>query len=128
MSDAAPDCSSQTKLVRFFAFVCCALPAIFALECLLLVLAIPTFEAMFADFGSKLPVLTGFVFGWRFAIAAVAVGAAIIPALRYWRKGLGRDHVIVASVLGFFNCLLAQATLISLFLPIFTLGAVAGER
>ena len=116
MSDAAPDCSSQTKLVRFFAFVCCALPAIFALECLLLVLAIPTFEAMFADFG------------WRFAIAAVAVGAAIIPALRYWRKGLGRDHVIVASVLGFFNCLLAQATLISLFLPIFTLGAVAGER
>ena len=126
MPHPVPERSRQARLVRFFAFVGCALPAIFALECLLLVLAIPTFRAMFADFGTKLPVLTEWVFDWCVAIAGLAIAAVAIPAVRYWDTGLSREHVVVACVLGLFNFMLAQATLVSLFLPIFTLSAVSG--
>ena len=126
MSDSISSPPDQTKLVRFFAFVLCAMPAFFAVECLLIVFAVPAIQAMFADFGTRLPAMTEFVFEWRPAIAALAIAAVLVPALLYWSKGLCRGHVIAASAFGLFNFMLAQTALLGVLLPIFSLGAVSG--
>ncbi len=125
MSTESAPSAPRSKLATVAAFAVCSLPALFAFEIfLLVVVAIPIFVAMFADFGARLPTMTEAVLRWRWLVLAAAILAAVIPAVRFWPRGLTREHVAVAAALGAFNFMLAQAALFALFLPVFQLGAV----
>lgn len=126
MNDEQPVPVRVSKLRTVLAFLVCSTPAVFCVEGIFIVVNMSLFEAMFADYGAKLPVLTEWALRFRLAVAGVLVAAALAPALLYWRKGLGREHVLVSAALGALNFAVAQALLFVLFLPIFQLGMVSG--
>jgi hypothetical protein len=113
------------RFERTVATCLCALPTLFSAQCLLAALAAPVFRSMFIDFGAKLPALTQFVISvWPvFAVIALAVP---IAALLIARKGRASLSVVFSTVAGISIFVIAQFVTLSLFLPIFELGAVAG--
>jgi type II secretory pathway component PulF len=113
------------KFERTVATCFCVVPFLFAAQCFFAAIICPVFQAMFADFGSKLPVLTEWAIRtWRFwAVFAVLVPtAAIIVA----RKRPPAFALIFATSAGLVMFVVAQILTAALFLPILQLGEVAG--
>lgn len=105
----------------------CIVPFIFSGQCLFSSLSAPVFTGMFADFGAKLPAPTRLVLSiWPFlALLALAVPvSAVIVA----RRARATYSVLFSTVAGLFMFLVAQSITLSLFLPVFQLGAVAGGQ
>ena len=103
----------------------CIVPFIFSAQCLFSSLSAPVFTAMFADFGAKLPAPTRLVLSaWPF-LALLAL-AAPISVVIVARRARATFSVIFSTVAGLAMFLVAQCITLSLFLPVFQLGAVAG--
>jgi hypothetical protein len=103
----------------------CIVPAIFSAQVLVAAFSCPVFAAMFTDFGAKLPAPTRFIMNaWPiFALIGVVVPVlAVILA----RRADARVAIKFSTAAGTAMFVLAQCTTISLFLPIFQLGAVVG--
>jgi hypothetical protein len=118
----------QYRLERFERTVATCLavvPALFSLPCLLVAVVVPTFEAMFKDFGAPLPGPTQFVLGTRvlWAIAGIAVPVATVWVARKRPAVSSVVFSTVAAVVMFFVALFVTS---ALFLPIAQLGELAG--
>lgn len=114
-----------SRFERNVATCLCAFPVLFSAQCVFAALAAPTFGAMYADFGAKLPAPTQFVLDTRglWAVAGVVLPIGLLILARIGRPTVS---VVVSTVLGVLVFIIAQALTGALFLPIFQLGAVAG--
>ena len=95
-----------------------------------LIFIIPVFGAMFADFGAKLPALTqllmdfsNFFKRWWWCLNPLLAAVVVALAIYSTKRVAPRKLLRVAAILQF---LLLLAIVVSMFLPIFQLGAVAG--
>ncbi len=113
------------KFERTVATCLASVPLLFSLQLLSLSLTARVFQAMFADFGARLPGWTVFVTENWYFWAAFAV---ITPVVSFTvaRKGPARTSVIFSTIASWVSFVAAQSFTIGLFLPIFQLGAVAG--
>lgn len=117
----------QLRLARFEKTVTmclCIVPFIFSAQCLFAALSAPVFAAMFADFGAKLPAPTRLVLStwqfWTLVALAVPVSAVIVA-----RRAQASFSVVFSTSTGLAMFVVAQCITLSLFLPIFQVGAVA---
>lgn len=104
----------------------CIVPFLFSAQCFFAAVAAPIFEAMFADFGSKLPAWTSFVMQTWQLWAAVAVVVPILTLL-VARKAKSSRALAASAAAGVLMFVIAQAITLALFLPIWQLGAVATD-
>jgi len=113
------------RFERTVATCLCVVPFLFSAQCLLVAISCPVFANMFKDFGAKLPWLTQFVIDtWQvWGLVGVAVP---IASLVFARRGRGTSSIVFSTVSGLVVFILAQVLTVSLFLPIFELGTVAG--
>ena len=93
-----------------------------------IVLAVPSFEELFAGFGAELPALTTLVFDYS-RLTIVLAPISIIPLVSMWRqrasaasnKARNFQRVILAFVV---SLVIGSVTVYGLYLPIFEMGAV----
>ena len=113
------------RFERTVATCLCAVPLLFSAQCVLAAFSAPTFGAMFADFGAKLPLPTQFILDTWGLWAAFGI---IVPigCFTLARRGSPNLSVILSTILGVAIFLIAQLITGALLLPVFHLGAVAG--
>ena len=101
-----------------------AVPLFFAAPCVLLSLCVPAYERMFADFGTKLPGLTEFMFHARLLWLVLSLGLPVVAVI-VARRSRPIFAVLFSTVTGFANFLIALFLAVAVSLPIMELGKVA---
>ncbi len=109
-------------------FVLRAVPVLFGLQVVGIGLVTPIFRAMFADFGSKLPLLTNLLIDGRFGWLVLGIAIAVAPYLILSINKITRPRVSIVTGLGFIQFGLAQGMTLAVFLPIIQLGSVAAGQ
>lgn len=126
MNDTTPGSVPVSTILKVIRFGLGALPVIFCIQVILIVAAVPVFAAMFADFGAPLPALTMITMDYGVIGLALAVAGAARAVYLCIQRELTKTTIISTALIGLAVFVLAQAMTLTLFLPIFQLGAVAG--
>jgi type II secretory pathway component PulF len=126
MNDTAPGSVPVSTILKVIRFGLGALPVIFCIQVILIVAAVPVFAAMFADFGARLPELTVITMNYGVIGLALAVVGAACAVYLCIKRELTKTTILSTALIGLAVFVMAQVMTLSLFLPIFQLGAVAG--
>jgi type II secretory pathway component PulF len=117
--------SRMERFEKTVALCLCIVPVIFSAQVLFAAFTCPVFSAMFTDFGAKLPAPTRFVLStWRFW-ALIGIGVPVVAVILA-RRAEARFAIKFSAITGIIMFIFAQCITLSLLLPIFQLGAVAG--
>ena len=117
-----PDTPNETirlkKLGRVVGYSLAVLSLVFAIQTLLVCLAMPTFLEMFASMGARLPWGMRYATDYRFVWLTLAVGG-VAGGIARWKRGVyTRRTVFWLGVLALAQFVLAQAVTAALFLPV----------
>lgn len=113
------------RFERSVATSLCALPGLFALQCVMATLSCPVFARLYKDNHAKLPALTDFVFRtwWLWALFSISV---LVTAVVISRRGKAGFSAIFSTASGLGSFVLAQVILLAIGYPIFQLSAAVG--
>ena len=111
------------KFHRSIATCLCAIPFLFALQCVVVAFFARSLVPLFEDFEVKLPIATHFILNTWYLFPFIGI-ATPIGVFILARKGNPNTSIITSTIVAIILFVLAQFMTIAAFLPIFRIAGL----